>query len=128
MRWRFWVQVVPEGLGDRRRQLQQAVMEHRLSKNPADFEANFNLGAILLSRLNPQGAVTMLRAAVHTEPERADAHNMLGLALATTGRTTEAIEEYLRAIQLRPGYSSARVTWPMRWSGRGTGGGDRDLS
>jgi hypothetical protein len=104
----FWLQVKPQGPGDRRRELQQAVMEHRLHKDPSDFEANFNLGAVMLSRLNAQGAVTALRAAARVQPDRPDAHNMLGLALATTGRTAEAIGEYERALQLRPGYSSAR--------------------
>ncbi len=104
----FWLQVKPQGVGDRRRELQQAVMEHRLKKDPTDFEANFNLGAVMLSRLNAQGAVTMLRAAVHIEPDRPEAHNMLGLSLAITGRAAEAIAEYERALELRPDYGSAR--------------------
>ena len=104
----FWMQVRPQSAGDRRRELQQAVMEHRLSRNPSDFEANFNLGAVMLSRLNAQGAVTALRTASQVEPNRADAHNMLGLALATVGRTADAIAEYNRALQLRADYASAR--------------------
>ncbi len=104
----FWLEVKPQGTGDRRRELQEAVMEHRLQKDPADFEANFNLGAVMLSRLNPQGAVTRLEAAVQIAPGRPDAHNMLGLALATTGRIAEAIAEYGKALQLRPDYPSAR--------------------
>jgi hypothetical protein len=104
----FWLQVKPAGAGDRRRELQQALMQHRLVRNPTDFEANFNLGAVMLSRLNAAGAVTALRTAVQEEPKRADARNMLGLALATIGRTAEAIEEYESALRLRPDYASAR--------------------
>ena len=83
-------------------------MEHRLSKDPTDFEASLNLGAIMLSRLNAQGAIPMLRRAVELQPSRPDAHNMLGLALSITGRVAEAMAEYSRALQLRPGFASAR--------------------
>jgi len=104
----LWLQVKPLGPGDRRRELQEALMEHRLDKDPTDFEANLNLGAIMLSRLNAQGAVPRLRAAVRLQPNRADAHNMLGLALSITGRAVEAMLEYQQALRLNPGYASAR--------------------
>jgi len=104
----LWLQVLPRGVGDRRRELEEAVMRHRLDKAPLDFEANFNLGVVMLSRLNPTGAVASLRTAVRVEPDRADAHNALGLALAATGRSSEAIEQYGRALELRPEYAGAR--------------------
>jgi len=62
----------------------------------------------MMSRLNASGAVTALRTAVQAEPARADAHNALGLALAAAGRLSEAIGEYGRALELRPGYAAAR--------------------
>jgi len=104
----LWLQVLPRGPGDRRRELQEAVVRHRLDKNPGDFEAHMNLGAIELSRLNPQGAVTELREAVRLDPNRPEPHNMLGLALASTGRNAEALGEYMQALRLRPGFASAR--------------------
>jgi Tfp pilus assembly protein PilF len=104
----LWLQILPRGPGDRRRELQEAVIRHRLEKNPNDFEAHMNLGAIELSRLNAQTAVTELRAAVRLDTGRAEAHNMLGLALAATGRNTEAIEQYVLALRTRPAYASAR--------------------
>ncbi|SPE42095.1 Tetratricopeptide TPR_2 repeat protein (fragment) [Candidatus Sulfopaludibacter sp. SbA3] len=104
----LWLQLLPRGPGDRRRELQEAVMRHRLEKNPADFSANFNLGAVKLSRLDAPGAVTMLEAAVRIQPARGDARNMLGLALATTGRLAEAIAEYQIALQEQPALASAR--------------------
>jgi Flp pilus assembly protein TadD len=104
----LWLQVLPRGPGDRRRELQEAVIRHRLEKNPNDFEAHMNLGAIELTRLNPQGAVTELREAVRLDPNRPEPHNMLGLALASTGRNAEAIEQYVQALRLRPGFASAR--------------------
>jgi len=104
----LWLQVLPRGAGDHRRELQEALFQHRLEHDPNDFEANLNLGAVMLSRLNPQGAVTALRAAVRTEPDRADARNMLGLALASTGRAADAIEQFEAALKIQPQFVSAR--------------------
>jgi len=104
----LWIEVLPRGAGDRRRELEEALMRHRIEKSPRDFEANFNLGIVMMSRLNPSGAVSALRAAVEVGPDRADAHNALGLALAATGRSVEAIAEYDRAMQLQPEYVAAR--------------------
>ncbi|HUJ48813.1 MAG TPA: tetratricopeptide repeat protein [Bryobacteraceae bacterium] len=105
----LWLELLPRGAGDRRRELEEALMRHRLERDPADFEANFNLGVVMLSRLNAAGAVTALRTAVRVRPDRADAHNMLGLALAGTGRSAEALEQYQRALEINPGYSGARL-------------------
>jgi Flp pilus assembly protein TadD len=67
-----------------------------------------NLGAIELARLNAQAAVTELREAVRLDASRPEPHNMLGLALASTGWNTEAIEQYVLALRLRPSFVSAR--------------------
>jgi tetratricopeptide (TPR) repeat protein len=104
----LWLQVLPRGAGDRRRELQEAVMQHRLTKSPDDFVARMNLGAVMLSRLNPQGAVSMLEAAVRIDPNRPEARNMLGLALSQTGRTREAAMEFVAALKTRPDFLSAR--------------------
>jgi len=105
----LWLQVLPRGTGDRRRELQEAVMRHRLELEPADFEARLNLGALLLSRLNAQEAVAMLESAVRLDPRRPEARNMLGLGLARVGRTREATEQFEAALAARPDYASARL-------------------
>ncbi len=105
----LWLQVLPRGSGDHRRELQEAVMQHRLARNPNDFTARMNLGALLLSRLEPQDAVGMLQAAVRIDPGRVEARNMLGLALAQTGRTREAAEQFAIALQASPDFFSARA-------------------
>ncbi len=46
----LWLQVLPRGSGDQRAVLQEAIMNRRLEKYPADFSAHFNLGALFLSR------------------------------------------------------------------------------
>ena len=105
----LWLQVLPRGAGDRRRELQEAVMRHRLEKDPDDFTARMNLGAVLLSRLRPQDAVGMLQSAVKLDPSRSEARNMLGLALAQTGRTREAADQFSLALKTSPDFFSARV-------------------
>jgi hypothetical protein len=104
----LWLQILPRGAGDRRRELQEAVMQHRLATSPNDFVARMNLGAVMLSRLNPQGAVSMLEAAMRIDPNRPEARNMLGLALSQTGRTREAAAQFVAALKARPDFLSAR--------------------
>ncbi|HYK17413.1 MAG TPA: tetratricopeptide repeat protein [Bryobacteraceae bacterium] len=105
----LWLELLPHGTGDRRRELEEAVMRHRIEKSPLDFEANFNLGIVMLSRLNPAGAVSSLKIAVRADPGRADAHNALGLALASTGMSEEAIQQFDLAVKLQPHYAAARL-------------------
>jgi tetratricopeptide (TPR) repeat protein len=105
----LWLELLPRGPGDRRLELQQAVMRHRIEKYPGDFAACFNLGALAMARLDVSGAVAMLERAVRTDDSRPDAHNMLGAALARVGRVPEAIAELRRALEERPDFANARL-------------------
>ncbi|MGD1097329.1 MAG: tetratricopeptide repeat protein [Bryobacteraceae bacterium] len=105
----LWLQVLPRGNGDRRLELEEALMRHRLEKYPDDFTAHLHLGAVMLSRLNPSGAVTMLQTAANAEPRNPEARNLLGSALVASGRNTEAIEQFRLALKLRPDYENARL-------------------
>ncbi|MGP8247575.1 MAG: tetratricopeptide repeat protein [Bryobacteraceae bacterium] len=104
----LWLRVLPRGAGDRRRELEEALLRHRLARNPRDFTANLNLGAVLLSRLNAPAAITALETAADADPASLEAHNMLGLALARVGRTREAVAQYQMALKLKPDSASAR--------------------
>jgi tetratricopeptide (TPR) repeat protein len=104
----LWLQILPRGAGDHRRELQEAVMRHRLDKNPNDVVAHMNLGAILLARLDPQAAVSELREAARLEPNQPEVLNMLGLGLATLNRNADAIPQFEKALRARPDYASAR--------------------
>ncbi len=104
----FWLQVLPRGRGDHRREIQEALMRHRLEKHPDDFSAHLNLGAILMSRLDMQGAVTMLKAAVQSDPHRPEAHDMLGAALQSLGFSAEGLEQFRLALWADPNYVNAR--------------------
>ena len=104
----LWLELLPRGPGDRRRELEEAVIRHRIEKSPKDFTANLNLGAVRLSRLNAAGAVGVLQTAVAADPSRPEARNMLGLALQFVGRTAEAMAAFESALRLRPDYAAAR--------------------
>lgn len=103
----LWLQVLPRGTGDHRRTIQEALMRHRLQKYPDDFAAHMNLGALMLSRLDAQDAVPMLRTAVQIDPKRADAHDMLGTALENVGRLQEAMAQFRTALHVQPDYLNA---------------------
>jgi tetratricopeptide (TPR) repeat protein len=105
----LWLEVLPAGAGDRRLEFEQAILLHRLEKYPNDFPTLLHLGTVMLSRLNPGGALPMLEAAVKSDPKSAEAHNFLGSALSALGRTGEATEQFRLALALRADYSNARL-------------------
>jgi Flp pilus assembly protein TadD len=108
----LWLQVLPRDGGsgdhDRRMELQEAIMRHRLDKYPGDFSAHFNLGAAELARGNAAMAITDLRAAVEAQPERAVALNTLGAALLSAGNASEAAGIFERALRSNERYTNAR--------------------
>lgn len=104
----LWLQILPRGRGDHRRPVQEALMRHRLEKYPDDFSAHLNLGALLLSRLDAQDAVSMLEAAVRIDPARPEAHDMLGSAMQALGRFSDALNEFRLALRVQPDYIDAR--------------------
>jgi len=103
----LWLQVLPRGRGDRRMELEEALMAHRLEKYPGDFLAELKLGAVKLARLDAPGAVPFLKAAVRARPDHPEARNLLGSALARLGRNQDAIGQFETAIRLRPDYPNA---------------------
>ena len=104
----LWLQVLPTGHGDHRRPLQEALMRHRIEKYPTDFSAHLNLGAILLSRLDPQGAIDALETAIQLDPKRPEAHDMLGSAFRSIGRLADALAQFRTALAVDPHFIDAR--------------------
>jgi Flp pilus assembly protein TadD len=107
----LWLQVLPRGGQDRRMELQEAIMRHRLEKYPDDFSAHFNLGALRLARGDAKGAIAYLRQAVAVEPRQPIALNTLGAALLSTGDATEAAGFFERALAANPQYTNARYNF-----------------
>jgi Tfp pilus assembly protein PilF len=109
----LWLQVLPATApgrmnGNRRMELEEALLLHRLEKYPDDFMAHLKIGTVRLARLDPPGALAMLQTAVRLDPNHPEARNMLGASLAALGRTAEAIAQFRLALKARPDYQNAR--------------------
>jgi len=104
----LWLQVLPRGRGDRRRELEEAVTRHNIEKYPNDFAAHLNLGALMLSRLETQAGIAELETAVRLDASRPEAHDMLGSAFESVGRTGDAIVQFREVLRVRPDYVNAR--------------------
>ncbi len=105
----LWLQILPqEGPGDARAEIETALLKHRVEKYRDDFDARISLGALLLARFDPAGAVTVLEQAVELDPKHEEARRFLGSALEAVGRSTEAISQWRIAVELRPGDMEAR--------------------
>lgn len=104
----LWLQVLPHGTGDRRRELEEAMIRHQLEKYPRDYDAHLWLGALMLSRLNPTAAVDEIGEAVRINPKQAEGHNWYGVALGVVGRTQESIAQFRAALAIQPSYTNAR--------------------
>jgi Tfp pilus assembly protein PilF len=107
----LWLQVIPrktaESDGDPRKTLLEAFARHRVDKNPADFEAHYNLGAMLQARGELDEAIKEYFRALELHPNDATANNSLGGALLAGGRNREAIERFHLALEIRPDYFDA---------------------
>jgi len=104
----LWLQVLPRGPRDRRREVEEALMEHRVEKYPDDYAGWLDLGELKLSRLDSQGGVSALETAVRVDPNQSQGHNMLGAAFTRVGRATEAEQQFELALKLDPGNVNAR--------------------
>jgi tetratricopeptide (TPR) repeat protein/mono/diheme cytochrome c family protein len=102
----LWLQVLPHALpgvdSDPRMLLQEAMARHNVNKNPADFEAHYNLAAMLLARGAREGAIEQFDEAVRLRPEDATANNALGASLLAAGRSSEAVPYLRAAIKAQP--------------------------
>ena len=91
----LWIQVLPHAAAgnarDPRKTLQEAMARHNLEKNPGDFEAHYNLAALLQERGQFSEAIQNYREAVRCRPDSATANNALGGALLGAGQVDEAI-------------------------------------
>jgi len=107
----LWLQVLPVNFdptqGDPRMALQEALARHNVEKNPGDFEAHYNLAAMLQSKNNLDGAISEYAVAVKLRPEDAAGNNALGAALVAAGHPEQAVTYLQAALKTRPDYFDA---------------------
>ncbi len=102
----LWLQVLPRASSDAaldpRMLLQETMARHNLEKNPADFEAHYNLAAMLQARGAQAEAIQNFKLAVRLRPQDATANNALGASLLAAGRISEAIPYLYAALRAQP--------------------------
>jgi tetratricopeptide (TPR) repeat protein len=107
----LWLQVLPVNFdpaqGDPRMVLQEALARHNVEKNPADFEAHYNLAAMLQAKDKLDAAITEYELAVRLRPEDAAANNALGAALVSAGHPERGVGYLQTALKARPDYFDA---------------------
>src|SRR4029434_9348659 len=80
----LWLQVLPNVVAGDSRAPRMALLEslarHHIENNPADFEAHYNLAAMLQARDRTQEAIGQYQAALALRPGDATVDNALGHA------------------------------------------------
>jgi len=117
----LWLQVLPrkEDSTDPRMLLQEALARHNVEKNPNDFEAHYNLAAMLQARDQLKMAIPEYQSAVGLHPEDATANNALGEALFLDGQTTEGVRYFQIALKAKPDYFDASYNLGIALAGQG---------
>jgi protein O-mannosyl-transferase len=83
----------------------QTLYRTTITRNPACWMAQVNLGNILYKANRVPEAMDLFKQASEIKP--AVAHYSLGNALIEKGRTSEAMEEYRQALRIDPDYAEA---------------------
>jgi Tfp pilus assembly protein PilF len=104
----LWLQVLPHRAagetGDPRVVLLEALARHHVESNPDDFEAHYNLAAMLEAGGAPNQAIPEYENALELHPGDATAENALGGALLAMHEVPEAIPHFRAAIRARSDY------------------------
>lgn len=107
----LWLQVLPVNFnpdaGDPRMVLQEALARHDAEKNPEDFEAHYNLGAMLQVKGQLRDAVREYQTALRLSPNDATVNNAMGSVLLAIGLGDDAKPYLLTALKARPDYFEA---------------------
>jgi tetratricopeptide (TPR) repeat protein/mono/diheme cytochrome c family protein len=118
----LWLQVLPVDFdstkGDPRMALQEALARHNVEKNPADFEAHYNLAAMLQAKNKLDPAIREYEAALQLRPADAAANNALGAALVAAGRPGEGVGYLRTALKQRPDYFDAHYNLGFALAGQ----------
>jgi tetratricopeptide (TPR) repeat protein len=104
----LWLQVLPQTspgeTQDPRRVLQEAIARHHVENNPADFEAHYNLAAMLQARGEFSQSIEHYQRALALRPGDATVENALGSAFFAAQDLPQAIAHLSAAAKARPDY------------------------
>ncbi len=107
----LWLQVLPihndSAQGDPRMLLQEALARHNIEKDPTDFEAHYNLAAMLQAANKLDAAMREYEAALRLHPNDAAANNAMGAALLASGQPGKAVAYLSQSLKTRPDYFPA---------------------
>ena len=104
----LWIQVLPQGGAEAGLVLQEALMRHRLARDPGEFSSHFNLAAALQSLGRLEEAVGHYLRALEIDPDSLTARNGLGTVYLERGQIAEAIRELTRVLEREPEHLFAR--------------------
>lgn len=111
----LWLQVLPVNFdpaqGDPRMALQEALARHNVEKNPRDFEAHYNLAAMLQAKNQLVPAIREYETALLLRPNDPTANNALGAALLAYGQPRPATAVLREAVKSRPDYAEAHYNF-----------------
>jgi tetratricopeptide (TPR) repeat protein len=118
----LWLQVLPVNFdpsqGDPRMVLQEALARHNVKKNPGDFEAHYNLAAMLQAKDQLDAAIQEYQQAVRLRPEDAAGNNALGAALVAAAHPEQGVEYLQAALKARPDYFDAHYNLGLALAGQ----------
>lgn len=80
----------------------KALYHKALELNPAQSEANYNLGYIALCDGQPGASIGLFEKALNSDPAFADAHFNMGLAFEEMGWPERAKRQWERYLELEP--------------------------
>jgi tetratricopeptide (TPR) repeat protein/mono/diheme cytochrome c family protein len=106
----LWLQVLPvdtQDGADPRTVILEAMARHNLQKNPDDFEAHYNLAALLMRNGQLREAIDHFNAATRIRPNEPTLNNAYGAALLASGDPEHAIPKLTAALSARPDYFDA---------------------
>jgi tetratricopeptide (TPR) repeat protein len=107
----LWLQVLPRESSDAgvdpRVAIQEALALHHIQNDADDFEAHYNLAALLQMRGDLPGALLQFTEAVRIRPDDSTANNALGGVLFASGQLDGAVAHLNAALKGRPDYFDA---------------------
>ncbi|HET9804002.1 MAG TPA: tetratricopeptide repeat protein [Candidatus Acidoferrum sp.] len=119
----LWLQVLPQSatseLQDPRRALQEAIARHHIENNPDDFEAHYNLAAMLQARGETAQSIDHYRRALSLKPGDATVENALGSAYFAAQDLPHAIEHLSASVNARADYFDSQYNLGLAFANAG---------